>query len=66
MMCRVMHDIVSTTQLISPIYCYQKHLTLAWFCSFKVKFSDSILIDSVVLSLLFIFMEQKHTHPERF
>ena len=47
----------STSQLISPIYSQQDHLTLHWFYSFKVKISDVILTHPVVLSLMFIIME---------
>ena len=50
----------STSQLISPIYSQQDHLTLHWFYSFKVKISDVILTHPVVLSLMFILMEWKN------
>ena len=50
----------STSQLISPIYSQQDHLTLHWFYSFKVKISDVILTHPVVLSFMLIFMEWKN------
>ena len=54
----------STTQLISKNF-LQNYLNLTWSCSFKVISSDVLFINSVVLSLIFFFFNEKKKYSSR-